>query len=193
MIVRNSIQERLVMGRCIALFALILLTATTAAAQTPERAGFWGDVALGYGSLGCQVCGDRSGGFSGELSIGGTVNRHLRMALVANGWLGSIPETEGTSTTSNTNPALVVMPVFQVYPVGNAGLFLRGGAGFGLAGEPYTIGRVNTGPSSLVGVGYDIGLGPGPAGFTLSLNRVGIHSERNTADYLQAVAAITFH
>src|SRR2546422_7844495 len=41
------------------------------AQHSQTRQGFWFDVGLGYGSLGCQGCSGRTGGLSGGVSLGG--------------------------------------------------------------------------------------------------------------------------
>src|SRR5258705_5518637 len=41
-------------------------------AQT--RKGFWFNGGLGYGSLGCDGCGGRTGSVSGTLALGGTLS-----------------------------------------------------------------------------------------------------------------------
>src|SRR5437762_10319408 len=44
-------------------------------AQT--RHGFWFNIGLGYGSLGCQDCGGRTGGLRGGPSPGGPLSSKL--------------------------------------------------------------------------------------------------------------------
>ena len=47
---------------------------TAAPEARPQlREGFWFNVGFGYGSLGCEDCRDRLNGFSGGLSLGGTI------------------------------------------------------------------------------------------------------------------------
>src|SRR2546427_12637490 len=47
------------------------------AQHSQTRQGFWFNVGLGYGSLGCQGCSGRTGGLSGGLSPGGTLTPKL--------------------------------------------------------------------------------------------------------------------
>ncbi|MBK6306527.1 MAG: hypothetical protein IPF47_12775 [Gemmatimonadetes bacterium] len=56
----------------------IAALATPAMAQQPqERKGFWFNVGLGAGSLGCDDCDSRANGLSGQLSLGGTLTPRL--------------------------------------------------------------------------------------------------------------------
>lgn len=64
--------------------------ATPAVAQQPqERKGFWFNVGLGAGSLGCDDCDSRANGLSGQLSLGGTLTPRLLLGAGTNGWTKS--------------------------------------------------------------------------------------------------------
>jgi hypothetical protein len=169
-----------------------VLVSSVASAQSQTREGLWGHVAVGWGSHGCEACAGRTPGFTGGIAIGGTFNQHLRAALAADGWIGTISTMTGAMTDTGTELAATLMPILQLYPAGRAGFFVSGGGGFGFASEPATLVRINGGPASLVGAGYDIAFGNG-ATLTAAVNRFGIHSERNRTDFLQAVVAITFN
>jgi hypothetical protein len=175
-----------------ATFVALVSMTVSASAQTPTRVGLWGDVAVGWGSHGCETCDDRSGGLTGEFAIGGTLNPNLRIALALNAWMGQTTTRSGAVVDTGTDLAATLMPVLQIYPARSARLFLRGGAGFGLASEPRTIARVHTGLSNLVGIGYDITAG-NTTTVTAFVSRVGILSNPNDTDFWQAVIAVTIN
>ena len=52
--------------------------------NTPARDGFWLNVGLGYGSLGCEDCGSREGGLSGGLALGGAVSPRVLLGVGSN-------------------------------------------------------------------------------------------------------------
>src|SRR3990170_2157258 len=61
--------------------------APLAAQHAQTRDGFWFGAGLGYGSLGCDGCGgDRTGGSSGYLKLGGTGSQHLLLGVETTGW-----------------------------------------------------------------------------------------------------------
>src|SRR2546427_7370073 len=56
------------------------------AQHSQTRQGFWFNVGLGYGSLGCQGCSGRTGGLSGGLSLGGKPDPKLLLGVGTNRW-----------------------------------------------------------------------------------------------------------
>ena len=73
--------------------ALILLIATALSAppllaqsRPNTRQGFWFNVGLGAGSLGCDDCDTRTNGLSGQLSLGGTISPRFLLGASSNGW-----------------------------------------------------------------------------------------------------------
>ena len=67
----------------LSLAAITPSLAGNALGQHPQkRAGFWFSAGLGYGSLGCQDCGTREGGPSGNISLGGTLSQKIGRAHV---------------------------------------------------------------------------------------------------------------
>ena len=120
-------------------------------AQHPRtREGFWFNVGLGFGSLGCSDCGTRSSGGSGGIALGGTVNRSPLLGVFSNGWTKS----KGRTTLS----AGTAVPGGRYYPSAQGGFFPRGGLGvsrvdlssfyFGSASE--------SGSGAFAGIGYNM-------------------------------------
>lgn len=132
----------------------LLLLASDAEAQRPQtRQGFWFNVGLGAGSLGCDDCGSRTNGLSGQLSLGGTLSPRLLLGAGTNGWTRS---EDGVTLTMGSLAALV-----RFYPSATGGFYLTGG--LGIASLDPRLGEYgsasDTGMSALLGIGYDIRVG----------------------------------
>src|SRR2546422_3080736 len=56
------------------------------AQHSQTRQGFWFNIGLGYGSLGCQGCSGRTGGLSGGLSPRGTLTPQPPLGVGATRW-----------------------------------------------------------------------------------------------------------
>jgi hypothetical protein len=133
---------------------LLSIGATPAAAQhTQTRNGFWFGAGLGYGSLGCDGCaGDRTGGSSGYIKLGGTLNQHLLLGVETNGWYKS--ESGTTLTQGNVSGAA------YWYPSATSGLFLKGGVGYAVLNADTFYGSGSTnGWGAIAGLGYDLRVG----------------------------------
>jgi hypothetical protein len=116
-------------------------------AQT--RSGFWFNGGLGYGSLGCNDCGDRTGGLSGGLSVGGTLSSRVLLGIGTTGWMKS---DQGYTMSTGTLDARI-----RFYPSATGGLYLTGGLGLGQARVETPIGDASEmGFGFVVGMGYDI-------------------------------------
>jgi len=138
-----------------AVLALLALTPEAASAQAGHaRQGFWFNGGLGYGSLGCQDCSGREGALSGGLALGGTLSQKLLLGVGTNGWTKS---ENGATLTVGTLTALA-----RFYPSATGGFFLLGGLGIGsIHAEIADFGSdTETGVGALVGLGYDIRVGP---------------------------------
>ena len=130
----------------------------TAAAAIEEpgrhpREGFWFNLGLGYGSLGCEGCGGRESGVSGGLQLGGTLNRKWLLGGATTGWSKS---EGGVTLTVGTLLALV-----RFYPSERGGFFLEGGLGLGtihVSVDGFGS-ESETGGGALLGLGYDIRVG----------------------------------
>jgi len=109
------------------------------------RSGFWFNGGLGYGSLGCQDCGSREGGLSGNLTVGGTLNDRF---LIAFGTAAYTKSVEGERFTVGLYDARI-----RFYPSRTNGFFVTGGAGIGRVSF---LGESETGFGLLLGLGYDI-------------------------------------
>ncbi len=127
----------------------LTLGAVPAAAQKPvqTRHGFWFNVGIGYGSLGCKDCSSQTGGLSGGLSLGGTLGPNWLVGVGTTGWTKS---QNGATLTVGTLDARV-----RFYPTAKGGFFLTGGIGLG----SISAGVSGFGSSSEAGVGLVLGLG----------------------------------
>lgn len=123
-------------------------TAPPPEAQYPQtRQGFWFNIGFGYGSLGCDNCSGREGGFTGGLSLGGTLSQKVLFGVGTAGW----SKSEGGATlTVGTLDARI-----RFYPSATGGFFLTGGLGVGTISAALA----GFGSSSVTGVGVVLGLG----------------------------------
>lgn len=118
-----------------------------------SRRGFWFSGGLGYGSLGCEDCGSRTGGLSGGIQLGGSVSQKVLLGGATTGWTkdeGGVTLTVGT-----------VVAMIRFYPSATGGFFLLGGLGLGtIHAEIDGFGSDSeTGGGALLGLGYDIRVG----------------------------------
>ena len=142
---------------CVTLLAVLVLAMIApqrAEAQHPQtRHGFWFNVGFGYGTLGCQDCNGREGGFSGGLALGGTLSDKVMLGVATNGWT----KTEGGATLT----AGTVTAALRFYPSRTGGFFLLGGLGLGtldagVDAGAFQVSASETGAGALIGLGYDI-------------------------------------
>jgi hypothetical protein len=123
-------------------------------AQTESaRHGFWFNGGLGYGSLGCDNCGGRTGGFSGGLSLGGTISSHVQLGVGTTGWTRS---EDGAALTVGTLDARI-----RLYPSTHGGFFFTGGLGVGtISASVAGLGSGSeNGTAAVVGIGIDVRMG----------------------------------
>lgn len=127
--------------------------ARKAALEKHRRNGFWFNGGLGYGSLGCEDCDDRTGSWSGGLALGGTVSQKVLLGVGSNGWTKS---EDGVELTVGT-----LLAVIRFYTSATGGFFLLGGLGVGsIRAEVSGFGsETETGYGALVGLGYDFRVG----------------------------------
>ena len=120
----------------------------------PRHSGFWFSAGLGYGSLGCQNCGSREGGASGNLSLGGTLSQNWLLGVSSNTWFKS---QSGSTLTVNAFTAAM-----RFYPSATGRFFLIGGLGLGTVSANVSgVGSGSqTGFGALLGLGYDVRMGP---------------------------------
>jgi hypothetical protein len=169
---------------------LFLLAASRVFAQdTPVRQGFWFNIGLGYGSLGCQDCGDREGGASGGLALGGTVSQKVLLGVSSNVWTKS---QDGVTLT-----AAAVTAAIRFYPSSTGRFFFLAGLGVGSVDLRFATGNVSvsasqTGGGALLGLGYDIRVGNN-ASLTPFWNGVGISYSDGDANFGQIGLGLTIH
>jgi hypothetical protein len=162
--------------------AAILLGATSAFAQTaPERSGFWANVGLGYGSLGCDDCSGREGGLSGNLALGGTVNDRLLLGVGTTGW---VKEVGGENLTAGTFDLRM-----RFYPVRTSGFFITGGIG---AGSVSYADENEVGLGVVIGLGWDLRIGRNIS-LTPFYNGFAMRNDNLDANVGQIGIGITFH
>src|SRR5947207_4753511 len=120
------------MVRLVAVCALgfVSLAGIAQAQNAQARQGFWFSGGLGYGSLGCDNCGSREGGISGNLSLGGTITPRFLVGVGTSGWTKS--EQGGTLTVA------VLDARIRFYPQTSGGFFLTGGVGVGSVSGSYS-------------------------------------------------------
>jgi hypothetical protein len=119
------------------------LPAPNAGSTLPTRRGGWFNLGFGFGSLGCENCdGQRDSGLSGGISLGGTINEHVLMAIGTSGFAKSV---DGEVLSAGTYELRV-----RAYPSKTHGFFINGGVG---------LGRLSFAGESEVGVGLDLGIG----------------------------------
>ena len=152
-------------------------------AQT--RSGFWFNGGLGWGSLGCEDCGDRVGGLSGNLAIGGTMSEKLLIGAGTNGWT---KEEDGATLTAGLLSAQI-----RWYP-GGGNFHLVGGLGVGTVDLAVDgLGSASeTMFGALLGLGYDFRVGKNVS-ISPFWNGVGLSSDEGDANFGQIGLGITIH
>jgi hypothetical protein len=130
----------------------VLLAGSASAQQAQARQGFWVGGGLGYGSLGCEGCTDRTGAPSGYLKLGGTLRENILLGVETNGWTKS--EFGARLTMGNVSGAV------YWYPMTTNGLFVKAGAGYSMLDVDTGVGSGSeSGFGMLGGVGYDVRVG----------------------------------
>jgi len=182
-------EMRLLVGAiCLSVGLSLTLPQPGAAQERPQvREGFFIGFGLGWGSLGCSDCGgEREGGFSGYLKLGGTVNDQLLLGFETNGWT----KEENGVTLSQGN----LSGTAYYYPQPEKGFFLKGGlglstldlsiSGFGEGSE--------TGFGLIGGLGWDARVG---SNFSLTpyANFVYGSFDGGSTNVVQAGLGLTWH
>ena len=174
--------------QCFAVVVAVAVSAASAQAQknAPIRDGFWISGGLGYGSLGCDQCnGQREGGVSGDLSLGGTISPRLLIGVGSSAWSKS---ESGATMTVGTLDARV-----RFYPSATGGLFITGGLGYGsarLAG--FGSAATENGVGTILGMGWDIRVARN-ASITPYWNGFAMRNNNTDANVGQAGVAVTLH
>lgn len=120
-----------------------------ASTKRPQvRDGFWFNVGLGYGGLGCEDCSGRESGLSGGLAAGGTLGDKWLLGVGTTGWAKDL---DGELLTVGTLDGR-----FRFYPVRTSGFFVTGGLGLGTLSYA---GETEVGVGVVLGLGWDIRVG----------------------------------
>ncbi|MEK6687646.1 MAG: hypothetical protein AABZ01_04190, partial [Gemmatimonadota bacterium] len=100
------------------------------------RRGVWLEAGLGWGKeswkLGNDPYTDQLGKPTFRLAIGGTPKSWIRLGGEGTVWVNSYQDSDDEGSFNVTETLSNVMAVARVYPIRNAGLFLRGGLGIGV-------------------------------------------------------------
>lgn len=156
-------------------------------ANAQGREGIWFNVGLGYGSLGCSDCGgERDGGLSGNIAIGGTLSPHFLLGIGTTGWTKS---ESGATVTVGTLDLRA-----RFYPSATGNFFVTGGIGAGtISGSVSGYGSDSeTGYGVVLGIGYDYRAGKNIS-VTPFWNGVGIQTSNADANFGQIGVGVTFH
>lgn len=142
------------LGRLGAAALVLSLLASPARAQEPS--GFWASAGLGTGmhQLSCDVCrGDRNGGWTARLALGGSLSSHLRLGGELQGWTDA---TEGIRSTF-----VAVAPTLYWFPSPvRTRYFLMAGLGvtrFRAADSTDALSATSVGVLAAVGYEFRIG------------------------------------
>ena len=173
---------------CFAVVGSLAVSAATVHAQNAQiRDGFWFSGGLGYGSVGCDLCGtSREGGVSGGLSLGGTITPRFLLGVGSEGWVKS---QQGATLTVGTLDARV-----RFYPSTTGGFFLTGGLGVGtvsLSGSGFGT-STETGLGMVFGLGYDVRVARNTS-ITPYWNGFGMRNSNTDANVGQIGLAVTLH
>jgi outer membrane protein with beta-barrel domain len=165
------------------LLALALLTLSSSLhAQKPQtRQGFWFNIGVGYGSLGCDICDGREGGLSGGLSLGGTLSQKVLLGVGTAGWA---KDYFGETLTVGTLDARI-----RFYPSATGGFFLTGGLGIGTISYS---GTTETGLGLLLGLGFDIRVGSNVS-LTPFWNGFAVRTSTDDGNVGQIGVGVTIH
>jgi hypothetical protein len=150
------------------------------------REGFWFNMGLGYGVLGCKNCDGTINGLTGGLVFGGTLTPRFLLGVGTTGWTKS--EGGATLTVGTLDARL------RFYPSATGNFFLTGGVGAGtISGEVVGFGSASeTGVGIVLGLGYDLRLGQS-ASITPFWNGFAIQTSNADANVGQLGLGLTFH
>ncbi|MES3035591.1 MAG: outer membrane beta-barrel protein [Gemmatimonadota bacterium] len=181
----NSITRMVRSSACV-VAALVLAAPVLHAQSLPQtRQGLWFSGGLGVGSFGCEDCDDRETGPTAQISLGGTVSPRLQLGASLNMW------TKKVAGVRLTQSALLALAKF--YPTVTSGFFLQGGAGFGQARASFDgESESETGPSLMVGAGYDFRVAPNVS-LTPFVNAVGGRFDGANTNFVQLGLSVTGH
>ena len=164
----------------------LTIGAGPALGQYPQtRKGFWFNGGLGWGSLGCNGCGTRTGGLSGGLSLGGTISPTFLLGGGTTGWTKS---ESGTTLTVGTVDLRA-----RFYTSATGGFFITGGVGLGSISAGFGgFTASETGVGVLLGLGYDFRVGRNVS-LTPYFNGFGVKTSNDDANVVQLGLSVTIH
>jgi len=151
-----------------------------------SRQGMWFNIGSGYGAITCAACTDAYGGFSGGLSIGGTIGSRVRLGLGTTSWYKS---EDGATLLTGTVDARI-----RFYPGMQSGFFITGGIGAGSIGADlagYGSGS-EFGFGSVGGLGWDVPIA-NSVSFTPYWNFFNVTTSNTNTTVGQIGIGFTFH
>lgn len=150
------------------------------------REGFWFNIGTGYGAISCKDCYGSVGGYSGGLSLGGTISQRFLLGVGTTGWYRS---EGGATLVAGTVDARV-----RFYPATTSGFFLTGGVGFGSIGADLAAygSDSETGAGVVLGLGWDLRVANGVS-LTPFWNGFAVATSNADANVGQVGLGITFH
>jgi hypothetical protein len=142
---------------------------TPARVSSPTRQGMWGNIGIGFGTLGCQDCdGDRLNGLAGEGSIGWTLSPRVRLGIGSSGYAKSASGPIAFLDESMSISLTTVDARLRFHPKATSGFFVTGGLGVGVLRMKDSISYNGTvlatdrtsevGAGAVLGIGWDIGI-----------------------------------
>jgi hypothetical protein len=164
----------------------LTIGAVPALGQYPQtRRGFWFNGGLGWGSLGCNDCGSRTGGLSGGLSMGGTISPTFLLGGGTTGWTKS--ESGATLTVGTVDLRA------RFYTEATGGFFITGGIGLGSISAGFGgVSASETGVGVVLGLGYDFRVGRNVS-LTPYFNGIGVKTSDTDANVVQVGLSVTIH
>jgi SH3 domain-containing protein len=151
-------------------------------ARNPQaREGWWGNVGLGFGYLGCDGCSGAVSGGSGGLSLYVPINARL---LVGGGTTGYYRAVQGIALTAGTVDARL-----RFYPLLTSGFFVTGGLGLG---HVSVYNETAYGLGLVFGVGWDLPIRSNVS-VTPFWNGVGIADSSGSISFGQLGLGVTVH
>jgi hypothetical protein len=178
--------RKVLQGLAVCVISSLSVAGVAQAQNAQVRDGFWFSGGLGYGLLGCDGCGEREGGLSGGLSLGGTISPRFLLGVGTSGWTKS--EGGGRLTVGLVDARV------RFYPSSKGGLFLTGGVGIGSA-ELNVSGfgsATETGPGVILGLGYDMRVSRNTS-ITPFWNGYAMKNDNIDANVGQIGLAVTLH
>jgi hypothetical protein len=155
-------------------------------AQNPNtRSGFWLDFGWGYGSIGCSSCSERMNGFSGGITLGGTVSSRVLLGIGTTKWMKTVDGVYYESSTIDLRS--------RFYPSAPGAFFVTAGLGLGILSSAFaTDHQEGLGAGLVGGLGYDYRIGKNVS-FTPIVMGVLVSAGGETSNRVHLGFAITVH